>query len=170
MSVAYIGLGSNIGFRDDNIKRAVEELDAAADIKVTKVSSIYETKPVGYLDQPDFLNAVVEIETTLTPRQLLVVAKSIEKQLERRHDIHWGPRTIDLDILLVDLIEMDEADLNLPHPEVKKRAFVLVPLAEIAPELRLPGGKQVRELLTDLGKIEGVKMYKQELSRLDLLA
>lgn len=163
-SVAYIGLGSNIGSRDDNIKRAVEELDAAADIKVTKVSSIYETKPVGYLDQPDFLNAVVEIETTLAPRQLLETTKSIEKHLERRHDVHWGPRTIDLDILLFDSVEIDEADFNLPHPEVKKRAFVLVPLTEIAPDLRLPGGEQVKKLLADLGGPDGVKMHTREIS------
>lgn len=160
MSVAYIGLGSNEGSRDDNIMQAVKELAATDDIKVTKVSSLYETKPVGYVDQPDFLNGVVEIETTLTPGQLLAATKSIENQLQRRRDIHWGPRTIDLDILLVDSLEMAEAGLKLPHPEVENRAFVLVPLAEIAPDLRLPGGKRVRELLNDLGKIEGVEFVK----------
>lgn len=160
MSVAYIGLGSNEGSRDDNIMQAVKELAATDDIKVTKVSSLYETKPVGYADQPDFLNGVVEIETTLTPGQLLAATKSIENQLQRRRDIHWGPRTIDLDILLVDSLEMAEAGLKLPHPEVENRAFVLVPLAEIAPDLRLPGGKRVRELLNDLGKIEGVEFVK----------
>lgn len=160
MSVAYIGLGSNEGPRDDNMKQAVKELAAIADVKVTKVSSMYETKPVGYVDQPDFLNAVVEIETALTPGQLLAATKSIENQLQRRRDIRWGPRTIDVDILLFDSLEMAEPGLKLPHPEVANRAFVLVPLAEVAPELRLPGGKRVRELLNDLGKIEGVEFIK----------
>ena len=170
LSTAYLGLGSNLGRREENLKLAVSALDSTDGIKVTKVSSIYETKPVGYLDQPDFLNAVVEIDTALAPRELLALTKSIEKQLQRRRDIHWGPRTIDLDILLIDRLEMAESDLKLPHPEVKNRAFVLVPLAEIAPDLKLPGGERVRELLADMGKIQGVKVYQRETMRLDLLA
>lgn len=161
MSVAYIGLGSNVGSRDENLKRAIEKLDSADDIEVTRTSSIYETEPVGFLDQPDFLNAVVEIDTTLSPKQLLAVTKSIEKQLHRSRDIHWGPRTIDLDILLIDSLEMSEDNLNLPHPEIEKRAFVLVPLVELAPELQFPDGKLARELLSDLGSIQGVKRKRE---------
>lgn len=159
-----------MGERQENLKRAIEALDSTDDIDVTRVSSIYETKPVGYLDQPDFLNLVVEIDTTLVPTELLSRTKSIEKRLQRRRDVHWGPRTIDLDILLFDSLEMVEADLKLPHPEVRKRAFVLVPLAELAPDLELPDGKSVLELLKDLGKIQGVKAYKRETARYDARA
>jgi len=156
-----------MGEREENLKRAIEELDSTDAIDVTRVSSIYETKPVGYLDQPDFLNAVAEIDTKLAPRELLSATKSIEKRLRRRRDVHWGPRTIDLDILLFDSLEVEESDLKLPHPEVRNRAFVLVPLAELVPDLELPDGKSVRELLKDLGKIWGVKAYKRESAPLE---
>ena len=158
---AYIGVGSNMGDREENLHRAIEALDANGGIKVTRVSSIYETEPVGYLDQPDFLNAVVEIDTTLAPGELLALTKSIEKELHRRREIHWGPRTIDLDILLYGRLELAQPDLKLPHPEVKNRAFVLVPLAELAPEHKLPNGKRVKELLSDLGKTTGVRLYRK---------
>ncbi len=160
MPKAYIGLGSNMGEREDNINRAIDALDSTDGIDVAKMSSIYETEPVGYLDQPDFLNAVVEIDTDLAPKELLARTKSIEKQLRRRRGIRWGPRTIDLDILLFDNLEMSETDLKLPHPEVRNRAFVLVPLAELAPEYELPDGKSVSQLLKDFGKIEGVEQYR----------
>lgn len=162
MALAYIGLGSNVGNRDENLRQAVEMLNQEDGIEPTRVSSIYETTPVGYLNQRDFLNAVVEIETSLSPPELLAATKKIEEKQKRVREVHWGPRTIDLDILLYDDVELTEPHLNLPHPEVSKRAFVLVPLAELAPDKRLPGGESVRELLANLGEIEGVKPFKKE--------
>src|SRR3990170_582513 len=156
MAKAYIGLGSNVGRREDHLEKALELLAAAKDVKVTKTSSIYETEPVGYVDQPDFLNAAVEIETALSPRELLAVTKAIEEREGRRRDIRWGPRTVDLDILLYDQQVSTEPDLRLPHPEVTRRAFVLVPLAEIAPDLAVADGQTVRDCLAELGKIKGV--------------
>lgn len=157
---AYVGLGSNMGEREANLRLAVELLDATDGVEVTGVSSIYETDPVGYLDQPDFLNAVVEVETSLSPRELLLATKEIERRQARRRDVRWGPRTIDLDILLFGDLRISEPDLNVPHVEVSNRAFVLAPLVEIAPNLALPDGKKIRELLAALGKLEGVKLYR----------
>lgn len=157
MSIAYIGLGSNIGNRGENLKKAVEMLDRHRQIKVVKRSSIYETAPVGYTDQPDFLNAVVGIETILSPRELLKVTKAIEEELKRKRKIKWGPRTIDLDILLYDNLFMDEQHLKLPHPEITNRAFVLVPLFEIAAGLTLPGGKKIQDLIKEIPEDQQIK-------------
>lgn len=159
MTLAYIGLGSNIGDREQNLRKAVSMLGEAQGVEVARLSRIYETTPVGDVEQGDFLNAVVEIETNLAPPQLLKLTKSIEERGHRVRTVHWGPRTIDLDILLYDDVEMNEPHLNLPHPEVSKRAFVLVPLAELAPEKRLPNGKTIRALLDDLGEVDGVRRY-----------
>ena len=159
MALAYIGLGSNVGKRDENLRQAIEMLGQEDGIESTRVSSFYETRPVGYLDQRDFLNGVVEIETSLSPQELLAATKMIEAKQKRVRKVRWGPRTIDLDILLYDNIELTDANLKLPHPEVSKRAFVLVPLAELVPEKRLPGGMSVSELLAELGEIEGVKPF-----------
>jgi 2-amino-4-hydroxy-6-hydroxymethyldihydropteridine diphosphokinase len=161
MTSAYVGLGSNVGDREANLHQAVEWLRKADGVDIIRVSSIYETTPVGYLEQPDFLNAVVEIKTTLSPPELLAVTKSIEREQQRVRQVRWGPRTIDLDILLYGDAEVEEDNLRLPHPEVGNRAFVLVPLAEIAPSKRLPSGRTVANLLADLGEIEGVKLYKR---------
>jgi 2-amino-4-hydroxy-6-hydroxymethyldihydropteridine diphosphokinase len=161
MTSAYVGLGSNVGDREANLRQAVEWLRKADGVDIIRVSSIYETAPVGYLEQPDFLNAVVEIKTTLSPPELLAVTKSIEREQQRVRQVRWGPRTIDLDILLYGDAEVEEDNLRLPHPEVGNRAFVLVPLAEIAPSKRLPSGRSVANLLADLGEIEGVKLYKR---------
>jgi 2-amino-4-hydroxy-6-hydroxymethyldihydropteridine diphosphokinase len=161
MTSAYVGLGSNVGDREANLRQAVEWLRKADGVDIIRVSSIYETAPVGYLEQPDFLNAVVEIKTTLSPPELLAVTKSIEREQQRVRQVRWGPRTIDLDILLYGDAEVEEDNLRLPHPEVGNRAFVLVPLAEIAPSKRLPSGLTVANLLADLGEIEGVKLYKR---------
>jgi len=167
---AYIGLGSNMGEREASLRQAVELLDATDGVEVTNVSSIYETEPVGYLDQPDFLNAVVEIETSLSARKLLLATKEIERLQERRRDVRWGPRTIDLDILLFGNVRISEPDLRVPHVEVSNRAFVLAPLAEIAPDLTLPDGQKIRDLLAALGKLEGVRVYRPGAARLDLPA
>ena len=129
---AFVGLGSNVGERLENLRRAVAELRSEVD--VVRVSSVYDTDPVGP-PQADFLNAVVEIRTALGARELLALLKAIEARLGRSEGERWGPREIDLDLLLYGDAEVDEPDLRIPHPQMWERAFVLVPLAEIAPEL-----------------------------------
>ncbi len=130
---AYIGLGSNIGDREFQLNRALELLKAAEKVEVTAVSSFYNTAPVGYEQQPDFLNAVVEIRTTLWANSLLQLCSEIEKELKRERIIRWGPRTIDLDILLFGNAVINEKDLVIPHPRMHERKFVMEPLNEIAP-------------------------------------
>lgn len=130
--VAYIALGSNIGNREENLNQAVEMLNATVGINVIKVSTYYDTVPVGYTEQPNFLNAVVEIETYLSAYELLDVCGDIECKLKRKRTIHWGPRTIDLDILLFGNLVIDDELLTIPHPRMYEREFVLKPLNEIA--------------------------------------
>jgi len=154
---AYIGLGSNLGNKVKNIKKAVELLKSREGVKVVKMSSLYETTPVGYKNQPNFINAVVAVETDKPPDELLEITKAVEREVGRQKTYPWGPRLIDLDILLYNHLTYKNAKLSLPHPEVKNRAFVLVPLAEIAGNEMHPEGVSIKELLTKLGKIDGVK-------------
>jgi 2-amino-4-hydroxy-6-hydroxymethyldihydropteridine diphosphokinase len=152
MKVGYLGLGSNVGDRETQLRGAIDDLRGQG-VEVEAVSSLYETEPVGeILDQPDFLNAAVRIRTSLEPDQLLDVCKAIEADHGRalggpRH----GPRPIDIDLLLLGDIEMGTDRLTLPHPEVTSRRFVLMPLLELDPELRLPNGTQLRAALENLG-------------------
>jgi len=126
----YIGLGSNLGDTIANVNKAVEELSRVG--KLLARSSLYLTKPWGYIDQPDFINAVAAIETSYKPCQLLVALKDLEKSMGRQVEpILWGPRIIDLDILTFDNLQLKEEDLIIPHPHMLERAFVLAPLAEI---------------------------------------
>lgn len=157
--LAYVGLGSNVGDRAENIRRAASLLDGEDGVTIIGRSSLYETTPVGYTDQRDFINAVIEVETTLSPQELLTKTKNIEDRLKRRRLIHWGPRTIDLDILIFDDLAIDEPHLHLPHPQIINRAFVLIPLAEIAPDAKHSNGKSIAELLEELDDREGVKLY-----------
>lgn len=150
--IAYLGLGSNIGDRRANIDQAIEMLKAQRDVEIIKASSIYETAPVGYRDQPDFLNAVVMIETRLKPRELLNAVLSIESLMGRKRTIRWGPRVIDIDILLYDNEQLDEDDLHIPHPRMLEREFVMKPLAEIAPDLILPDGRTASEAAREVKK------------------
>jgi len=144
---AYIGVGSNIGNREENLNKAVEMLRGAADIQVTAVSTYFNTAPVGYTEQPDFLNAVVELKTSRTAYELLDICHDIEKKLKRERIIHWGPRTIDLDILLFGNLVFNDKVLIIPHPRMLEREFVLRPLNEIAPETIHPVcNKSIREL------------------------
>lgn len=128
---AYLGLGSNMGDRVFYLKQAVLMLEGHPNIQVSQKSSFYTTAPVGYLEQEDFVNIVVEIQTTLDPIGLLGVCGEIEEELKRVRVIHWGPRTIDVDILWVEGYENNSDELTVPHPRMHERGFVMVPLGEI---------------------------------------
>ena len=137
MPTVYLALGSNIGDREANLREAVRRLSESG-IHVSKRSSIYETEPVDYLDQPWFLNCVLEAETELKPHALLQSLRAIESQLGSQKEFAKGPRKLDLDILLYGSETVATPDLQIPHPRMLQRRFVLVPLAEIAPNLRHP--------------------------------
>jgi 2-amino-4-hydroxy-6-hydroxymethyldihydropteridine diphosphokinase len=130
--IAYIGIGSNVGDREANCRRAIELLAEAG--RVMGVSSLYRTEPVGYHEQEDFINAVAAVETDRTPDDLLKVCHAIEDRLGRKRGLRWGPRTADLDILLYGSQVVNRPGLFIPHPRMAMRKFVLVPLAEIAPD------------------------------------
>ena len=138
MTKVYLGLGSNVGDREQQLNEALRLLDAQPGIQVTQVSSLFETAPVGYVDQPDFLNLCAEIETHLTPQEVLDCGLKIEQQLHRVRKERWGPRTLDIDILLYGNEIIENQALSVPHPRMAERAFVLVPLQEIAPEVIHP--------------------------------
>ena len=138
MNIAYISIGSNIGDRLHHLTEAVRALHVHEGLLVTSVSSIYETAPVGYTDQADFLNMVVCVETGLEAQEILVICQEIEHELGRVRDIRWGPRTADLDILLYNNDTIETETLIVPHPRMHERAFVLIPLLEIAPLMASP--------------------------------
>lgn len=147
----YIALGSNIGDSETYLNEAVEKIGQIPTCTVEKVSSYLVTEPYGVTDQPDFLNACLKLRTLLYPEELLKELNRIEKEAGRERIIHWGSRTLDLDILLYDDIVLEEDDLCIPHVEMHKRSFVLEPLAEIAPYKRHPVyGKTVREMLEEI--------------------
>jgi 2-amino-4-hydroxy-6-hydroxymethyldihydropteridine diphosphokinase len=136
---AYVGLGANLGDRLQALRAAVDRLDAAAGVHVVACSPVYETAPQGPLPaQPAFLNAVCAVTTALDPRELLQRLLEVERALGRVRDVPQGPRTIDLDLLLFDAAVVDEPGLSVPHPRLEQRAFVLVPLLDLAPDLRHP--------------------------------
>jgi len=134
MPISYIGIGLNLGDRRENFKLAIDKINRIKDTKVTKTSSIIETSPIGGPPQAKFLNAVIEIQTDLSPRELLTDLQNIEQALGRKRTVKNGPRTIDLDILLFENQKINEQDLVVPHPRIKEREFVLNPLKEIAPQ------------------------------------
>lgn len=138
MHSAYIGFGSNIGDRLSYIKDAIHALSEAEGIILQKISSLYETEPVGYEEQARFLNGVVAIETKLFPQTLLYTLKDVEVTVGRQHRTRWGPREIDMDILIYEDVCLQSSDLIIPHPEMHLRGFVLVPLTEIAPNVVHP--------------------------------
>ncbi len=151
MARAYVGLGANLGDREATIRRAVELLADADGIEVLAVSALRETDPVGLEDQPRFLNGAAALETTLRPGVLLEVLLGIERVLGRVRDgVRFGPRTIDLDLLLYDEETVDEPGLTVPHPRLHERRFALEPLAELAPALAIPGRGRVSDLLARL--------------------
>ena len=150
MAKAVIGLGSNLGERDKNIRTALEKMQEKG-IELLRVSSVLETEPYGYTNQPKFLNAVCLVETNLTPDQLLDVLLEIEKEIGRVRERKWGPRIIDLDIIFYEDLVLESERLIVPHPDMHNRWFVLAPLAEICPDYVHPKLKKtVRELLQEL--------------------
>lgn len=158
MSVAYVALGANLGDRLATLRSARRRLDDAG--RVAAASSVYETEPVGYEGAPAYLNAAVKLETELHQEELLNALLSLEAEHGRIRGVVNAPRTLDLDLLLYDDVVNSSERLTLPHPRMHDRAFVLVPLAEIAPELPVPGtGRTVRELLLSLHPVTGVTKF-----------
>lgn len=159
-SEAYIALGANLGDREDTLRQAVERLNAHPELKVARCSSLYETDPVGNEDQPLFLNMVIAVQTSLQPEALLAFLMKTEQELGRVRTIHWGPRTIDLDMLLYRDIHFrwETSTLTLPHPWMHERLFVLVPLLDIAAEEHL--SEFVRQAMGKLDGKEGIRTWK----------
>lgn len=150
MTVAWIGIGSNVGDRVGFCRRAVTELEIAPGIAVDAISSIYETSPVGGPPQRSFMNLVVRLETSLGPRELLEASQRIERRLGREEsDIRWGPRVVDLDVLLFGDEKVSEPDLEIPHPRLTERRFVLVPILEVDPEATDPWGARLADSLPE---------------------
>lgn len=160
MPVAYLALGSNLGDSLVLLKDAVTLLSNEKDIIVSNKSKIYETEPYGGVSQDNFLNAVVKIETSLTPIELLDVIQEIEIKLGRERIIRWGPRTIDIDILLMEGIEMTSERLNIPHIELVKRSFVLIPLKDVY-ENKTLFGESIDQLIEDTGNKDDVWQSKE---------
>lgn len=159
MATVYLALGSNIGDREENLREAIRRLGASG-VRVTKTSSVYETEPVDYLDQPWFLNGVLEAQTELSPTGLLATLRQIESQMGSKKPFAKGPRLIDLDILLYDDATIHTPELEVPHPRMLQRNFVLVPLAEIAPNLRHPSWPaSAVELLANSPDASQVRIY-----------
>jgi 2-amino-4-hydroxy-6-hydroxymethyldihydropteridine diphosphokinase len=157
MSKAYLALGTNLGDRMENLRRAIAALPPT--LRVTALSPVYETPPWGYADQPAFLNMTVGGETDLDPQGLIAFLKNLETELGREKTFRNGPRLIDMDILFYNDLILDQADLVIPHPRLHERAFVLVPLNDIAPEWMHPALKRtVRDLLEDVDT-KGVNFY-----------
>lgn len=157
MKSAYLGLGSNLGDRRQHLDAALAKL-AAPDLRVTRVSSVYETEPVGFTAQRWFLNLVAEIETDLFPMQLLSRVAKIELALGRVRTLKNGPRTLDIDILLYGRAVVRGARLQIPHPRMAERRFVLAPLAELAPDLRHPVTHQTMRALLDAAPAQSIRL------------
>jgi 2-amino-4-hydroxy-6-hydroxymethyldihydropteridine diphosphokinase len=159
VAVVYLGLGSNLGDRARHLAQACAVLQQHPAIEVEAVSSLYHTAPVGFTAQGWFLNAVARLQTTLRPQNLLSVTQATERRLGRTPERRWGPRVIDLDILLYDHLEMHTPYLTIPHAALLERAFVLIPLHELAPDLRLPSGAWLRDALASLPAGDSVQLH-----------
>ncbi len=160
MHKVFLSLGSNLGDRENNLIEAVKEIDNNIDINITGASNIYETDPVGYVDQGKFLNMAVAVETSLAPLKLLKELQLVEKKLKRTREIHWGPRTIDIDILVFDDMEINLPELVIPHPRMFERAFVLIPLMDLCVEGKLLS-KNLHEYIDRCTDKSGVVLYKK---------
>ncbi|ACV61190.1 2-amino-4-hydroxy-6-hydroxymethyldihydropteridin epyrophosphokinase [Desulfofarcimen acetoxidans DSM 771] len=149
---AFIGVGSNMGQTHDNIHKAINLLSQTPGVEVINAAPFYETEPVGYTEQNWFVNSVIEVYADLSPQDLLVRLQEIENMLGRVRTVHWGPRTMDLDLLLYGDERVEEVNLIVPHPRLTERAFVMVPLADLAPNLVMPGGETAAILAERLKK------------------
>lgn len=158
MARAFLGLGSNLGDRLDNLQRALRFLEDRG-IRVLRSSRVYETDPVGGPPQPDYLNAVVEVETGGTVRDLLNTCLETERALGRIREERWGPRVIDVDVLTFGTEEIDEPDLQVPHPRMHERGFVLIPLLELEADPPLPGGRKAQSLRLGTMAVAGVRPF-----------
>jgi 2-amino-4-hydroxy-6-hydroxymethyldihydropteridine diphosphokinase len=161
-NIAYLGVGSNMGDRSNFLYQSIVNLQNHEEIEVITSSSIFETKPVGYTNQDYFLNMVIKVRTSLNPHDLLRVAQEIERKSGRKREIRWGPRTLDLDILLYNQENIVTDDLIIPHPRMAERAFVLIPLLEIEepidnPYIKIP----VSSSIDELQEREGVRLWKR---------
>ena len=160
---AYIGIGSNLGDKKGYVERALKGLSENKKIRGVRCSSFHTTKPYGGVEQEDFLNGAAELETLYTPLELLHFLQSLEKKAGRERKVHWGPRTLDLDILFFEDFISDEPELMVPHPDMQNRSFVLVPLNELCPYYKNPVlGKSVRQLLHELEESEKEKKEERE--------
>jgi 2-amino-4-hydroxy-6-hydroxymethyldihydropteridine diphosphokinase len=153
---AYVGLGSNLDDPVDQVRRALDALDTLPLTQCIAASRLYVSRPVGPQDQPHFINAVAHLRTRLSPLALLDQLQALEQRYRRVRQRHWGPRTLDLDLLLYEDEILDLPRLRVPHPEMTARAFVLLPLAELAPRLQLPGGRRIEELTEALASASEV--------------
>ena len=157
---AFLGLGSNLGDRLRNLEKAVSLLAAHDGVRVVRSSRVYETDPVPPTPpQPEYLNAVIEIETSLDPYGLLSLCLEVEQAMGRERLERWGPRSIDLDVLIFDEREVDEPDLQIPHPRMHERGFVLIPLLELDADPPLPGGRHVSDLRLGANVLAGVRLH-----------
>lgn len=159
-SEAYIALGANLGRREETLREALRLLNEHLEIEVMRASDVYETDPVGYADQPSFLNMAAAVRTALSPHQLLEVMQDVENRLGRVRDIRFGPRTADLDLLWMEGLTVESSDLTLPHPRMHERFFVLIPLDDIVPSTE-PSGlrKRIDDSLIALGEASGIKRF-----------
>jgi 2-amino-4-hydroxy-6-hydroxymethyldihydropteridine diphosphokinase len=160
---AYLALGSNVGERIEQLREAVRLLEAAPGVSVRRVSGVYETEPIGVRDQPWFLNAVVEVSTTLSPQELLRAAKGVEAAVGRTPTRRWGPREIDVDILLYDGERVETEELTIPHPRMGERLFVLLPLRELLPEWTDGAGKRIDGLIEELAGSGEVRPHAERI-------
>ncbi|MGY1490395.1 2-amino-4-hydroxy-6-hydroxymethyldihydropteridine diphosphokinase [Methylobacillus pratensis] len=161
MARAYIALGSNLRDPAQEVRQAMAELATLPGTRLVRPSSLYRTAPVGYDNQPDFINAVAEIETSLEPIALLHAILALENQHGRERPFPNAPRVLDLDLLLYDQVTMNSAELTLPHPRMHQRGFVLLPLAEIAPELHIAGQGKVADLAAQFAD-QGVALWQED--------
>jgi 2-amino-4-hydroxy-6-hydroxymethyldihydropteridine diphosphokinase len=160
---AYVGLGANLQAPASQVRRALDELAAVPKTRITARSPLYKSPPLGPQDQPDYVNAVAAVETTLAPLELLAALRAIETAHGRRRDgTRWGPRSLDLDLLIYGDVTMQTPELTLPHPGVPERAFVLYPLHDIAPALVIPGLGAVSELRARLGDARIERLEPQD--------
>ena len=155
---AYLGLGSNLGNREENLRKGLRLIGGL--LELVSVSSIYETEPWGYTDQPKFLNLACQVRMTMTAQELFTAATQVEQEVGRRPTFHYGPRVLDIDVLFYGDEQIATPELTVPHPSMPERAFVLMPMAEIAPSHVHPGLKRtVTELLERVAGVDGVRLW-----------